>query len=65
MDDYALDAVLSFALNFGDIDSADQFFEQRRGQGTGAIWRAMGYTVLLCFCLIKTGSISNAVFGAH
>ena len=29
MDDYALDAVLSFPLNFGDIDSADQFFEQR------------------------------------
>lgn len=32
---------------------------------SGAIWRAMGYTVLLCFCLFKTGSISNAVFGAH
>ena len=35
------------------------------GNISGAIWQAMGYTVLLCFCLFKTGSISNAVFGAH
>ena len=35
------------------------------GDISGAIWRAMGYTVLLCFCLFKTGSISNAVFGVH
>ena len=35
------------------------------GDISGVIWRAMGYTVLLCFCLFKTGSISNAVFGAH
>ena len=32
---------------------------------SGAIWGCMGYTVLLCFCLFKTGSISKAVFGAH
>ena len=32
---------------------------------SGAIWTAMGYTVLLCFCLFKTGSMANAVFGAH
>ena len=31
----------------------------------GAIWSCMGYTVLLCFCLFKTGSISKAVFTAH
>ena len=31
----------------------------------GAIWGCMGYTVLLCFCLFKTGSISKAVFTAH
>lgn len=30
-----------------------------------AIWGALGYTVLLCFCLFKTGSISKAVFTAH
>ena len=30
-----------------------------------AIWGCMGYTVLLCFCLFKTGSISKAVFTAH
>ena len=35
------------------------------GDISGAIWRAMGYTVLLCFCLFKTGSMANAVFGAH
>ncbi len=32
---------------------------------SGAIWACMGYTVLLCFCLFKTGSISKAVFNAH
>ena len=31
----------------------------------GAIWRVMGYTVLLCFTLFKTGSLSKAIFGAH
>ena len=31
----------------------------------GAIWGCMGYTVLLCFCLFKTGSISKSVFDAH
>lgn len=35
------------------------------GDISGAIWRAMGYTVLLSFCLFKTGSMANAVFGAH
>lgn len=32
---------------------------------SGAIWMAMGYTVLLCFCLFKTGSIAKSVFGSH
>ena len=32
---------------------------------SGAIWSCMGYTVLLCFCLFKTGSIAKAVFAAH
>ena len=32
---------------------------------SGAIWGCMGYTVLLCFCLFKTGSITKAVFAAH
>lgn len=32
---------------------------------SGAIWGCMGYTVLLCFCLFKTGSIAKAVFVAH
>ena len=32
---------------------------------SGAIWDCMGYTVLLCFCLFKTGSISKSVFSAH
>lgn len=30
-----------------------------------AIWTCMGYTVLLCFTLFKTGSLSKAIFGAH
>ena len=30
-----------------------------------AIWGCVGYTVLLCFTLFKTGSLSKAVFNAH
>ena len=30
-----------------------------------AIWGTAGYTVLLCFALFKTGSLSKSVFGAH
>ena len=32
---------------------------------TGAIWGCMGYTVLLCFALFKTGTLSKSLFGAH
>jgi len=35
------------------------------GDPIGAIWGAIGYTVLLCFTLFKTGSISKSIFGAH
>ena len=30
-----------------------------------AIWTCIGYTVLLCFTLFKTSSLSKSVFGAH
>jgi len=30
-----------------------------------AIWKCAGYTVLLCFSLFKTGSVSRAIFNAH
>ena len=30
-----------------------------------AIWSCMGYTVLLCFTLFKTGSLAKSVFAAH
>lgn len=30
-----------------------------------AIWTCMGYTVLLCFSLFKTGSMAKFLFGAH
>lgn len=41
-----------------------------RNIGTGgdvskAIWTCMGYTVLLCFTLFKTGSLAKSVFAAH
>lgn len=35
------------------------------GDPIGAIWGCMGYTVLLCFCLFKTGSIARSIFSAH
>jgi len=30
-----------------------------------AVWTCMGYTVLLCFTLFKTGSLSKSIFNAH
>jgi hypothetical protein len=31
----------------------------------GSIWGVMGYTILLCLTLFKTGSLSKSLFGAH
>ena len=35
------------------------------GDPIGAIWGCVGYTVLLCFMLFKTGTISKSIFAAH
>lgn len=35
------------------------------GDVSRAIWTCMGYTVLLCFTLFKTGSLAKSVFSAH
>ena len=35
------------------------------GDPIGAIWGAIGYTVLLCFTLFKTGSVAKSIFQAH
>ena len=32
---------------------------------SSAIWTCMGYTVLLCFTLFKTGSLAKSIFSAH
>ena len=32
---------------------------------SGAIWGCMGYTVLLCFSLVKTGSVAKSILNAH
>ncbi len=32
---------------------------------TTAIWTCVGYTVLLCFTLFKTSSLSKSIFSAH
>ena len=29
------------------------------------VWGVMGYTVLLCFTLFKTGTLAKSVFSAH
>ena len=34
------------------------------GDPIGAIWGCVGYTVLLCFCLFKTGTIARSIFSA-
>ena len=30
-----------------------------------AVWTTMGYTILLCFTLFKTGSLAKSIFNAH
>ena len=35
------------------------------GDPIGAIWGCISYTVLLCFILMKTGTIAKSVFNAH
>ena len=35
------------------------------GDPIGSIWLVIGYTVLLCFCLFKTGSLAKSIFAAH
>ena len=30
-----------------------------------AIWTCVGYTVLLCFTLFKTGSLAKSIFSSH
>ena len=35
------------------------------GDPIGTIWGTVGYTVLLCYMLFKTGGISQRIFGAH
>lgn len=30
-----------------------------------SIWSIVGYTVLLCFTLFKTGSVARSILGAH
>jgi hypothetical protein len=34
------------------------------GDPIGAVWTVMGYTILLCFTLFKTGSLAKSIFGA-
>lgn len=35
------------------------------GDMMNAIWTCIGYTVLLCFTLFKTGSLAKSIFGSH
>ena len=35
------------------------------GDVNAAIWTCIGYTVLLCFTLFKSGSVAKGIFGAH
>ena len=46
-----------YAVLIQEISTADNI--------SAAIWGCMGYTVLLCFTLFKTGSLSKSIFGCH
>ena len=49
--------VAIYAVLVNTIPTADDI--------SGAIWTCVGYTVLLCFTLFKTGSLAKSVFNAH
>lgn len=46
-----------YALLVQNIATSDNAFD--------SIWSLLGYTVLLCFALFKTGSLSKSIFNAH
>ena len=46
-----------YAVLIQEISTADNI--------SAAIWGCMGYTVLLCYTLFKTGSLAKSLFGAH
>ena len=46
-----------YAILIQEISTADNI--------SAAIWGCMGYTVLLCFTLFKTGSMAKGIFSAH
>lgn len=46
-----------YAVLIQNVASAENVF--------GAIWEIVGYTVLLCFTLFKTSSLSKSIFGTH
>ena len=49
--------VAIYAVLVGQIGSGDNLHV--------SIWKCAGYTVLLCFSLFKTGSMSKSIFNAH
>lgn len=49
--------VAIYAVLVQNIATEDDIFR--------AIWSCVGYTVLLCFTLFKTGSLAKAIFNAH
>jgi hypothetical protein len=46
-----------YAILLGSIPAA--------ANAHNAIWSLVGYTVLLCFAMFKTGSLSKSIFHAH
>ena len=54
-------------LNCGDEDFAVACIQNVAisGDAINSIWGIVGYTVLLCFSLFKTSSVTKSVLGAH
>lgn len=49
--------VAIYAVLVGNIGSMEDI--------SAAVWTCVGYTVLLCFTLFKTGSLAKSIFNAH
>ena len=55
----------------GQLFTPDSFeplagkFKEKSGDVIKALWTCIGYTVLLCFTLFKTSSLSKTILNAH
>ena len=53
------------AAQLAGLDTLPVIVRQMDDDAINSIWSIVGYTVLLCFTLFKTGSVARSILGAH